>query len=334
MPVVVLRCFLFCLFFIVPPVGASAVQKDSANTRFYVACRDKRIYTIDVNQGRVVAVSDTFPELGNPTGLDISRDGQTLYIGSERGHWQRDYYPIVIVDVSTMQVKQKFHLEMGPPNGEWLDISAVYGLRVSPDGKTIFALYGHPKYEGVVVVNVERGTILRHLPELYFGQNQQNFTFSDDGQSAIRIHPKGIDTYNLETGEKVDSIPAPNLFASKGGLNPPWTRIDAPLCTIDSEKDGEHRRKIFRVRDRMTGKILRELNNFDLGFWSDFNQMIFTSFRPSGNGSIVNGVVRVNLHTGAYSSLIAPIGKYPTNIVSAGQEQSRSRSPSESGTSP
>ena len=327
----------FCLFFLaivyVPLVGAPVVQPDSANTRFYVACEDKRIYTIDVNQGQVVAVSDALPELGNPTGLDISRDGQTLYISSERGHWQRDYYPIVIVDVSTMRVKRKFHLKMGPPNDEWLGISAVYGLRVSPDGKTIFALYGHPKYEGVVVVDAERGTILRHLPELYFGQNQQNFIFSDDRQFAIRIHSKGIETYNLETGEKQASIPAPDLFASRGGLNPPWIRINAPLCVIHSErrinvKAGENPvRYILRTIDRMTGKVLLELDAETPVFYSDSNQAILSSG--------ISSVVRVDLQTGRFDSPIV-VGKDPTNVVSARQfiEPIRQGSPSEGGTSP
>ncbi len=310
----------------VPLVGAATPKTDSGNTHFYVACDDKRIYTIDVNRGQVVAVSEPIPELGNPTGLDISRDGRTLYISSERGYYigstktdfQTDYFPIVIVDVSTMQVKRKFHLEMGPPKGRWLDITAVYGLKVSPDGKTIFAGYAHPKYQGGdVAVDAETGAILRHLPGFYATRNQQNCTFSDDGRFATKIRSTKVDTYNLETGEKVVSIPAPDLFASGQGLNPSWRRLNGPLCIVDREKEGENWRKIFRVRDRTTGKILRELKDFDLGFWSDANQIVFTSFHSS-----VFNIVRVDLQTGAYSSSPIAIGEFPTNVVSAAGQPS------------
>ena len=317
---------MFFLFFIVaifvPLVGAATPKTDSANTLFYVACRDKRIYTIDVNRGQVVAVSEPISELGNPSSLDISRDGRTLYISSEwphgKGKRQDDYFPIVVVDASTMQVKRKFLLEMRPFNPKRLNNIpvSVYRLRVSPDGKTIFAMFPHPKYQGGnVAVDAETGAILRQLPGFFVDYNQQNFIFSDDGQFATKIRSTRVEKYNLETGEKIASIPAPDLFASGQGLNPSWRRLNGPLCIVDREKEGENWRKIFRVRDRTTGKILRELKDFDLGFWSDANQIVFTSFHSS-----VFNIVRVDLQTGAYSSSPIAIGEFPTNVVSvAGQ---------------
>ena len=309
----------FCLFFaavvFIPLVSVASVKTDSANTHFYVACGDKRIYTIDLNQGKVVAVSDAIPELGNPTCLDISPDGQTLYIGSERGHWQLDYFPIVIVDVSTMQVKRKFHLEMSPRIGQWPRISAVYYLRVSPDGKTLFAGYAHPKYQGGhVVVDAATGVILRQLRGFAVGQNQQNFIFSDDGGTAIRIRSTGIEAYNLKTGEKVASIPAQDLFASGHGLNPSWTRLDSPLCVINSKvidnvKEARNPvRYILRTIDRTTGKVLLELDAGTPVFYSDSNQAILSRG--------ISSVVRVDLQTGTFDSPIV-VGEYPTNVVSA-----------------
>jgi hypothetical protein len=321
---------MFFLFFIaavfVPLVGAATPKTGSANTHFYVACDDKRIYTIDVNLGQVVSVSEPLPELGNPTGLDISRDGRTLYISSERGYYigstktdfQTDYFPIVIVDVSTMQVKRKFHLEMGPPKGRWLDITAVYGLKVSPDGKTIFAGYAHPKYQGGdVAVDAETGAILRHLPGFYATRNQQNCTFSDDGRFATKVWSVRskiyYETYSLETGEEVASMSVPELFASRQGLNPSWKRIAGPLSVIHSRRRDVPRENenpvqyILRTIDRMTGEVLLELDAGTPVFYSDSNQAILSRD--------ISSVVRVDLRTGIFDAPI-PVGEYPTNVVS------------------
>jgi hypothetical protein len=319
---------MFFLFFIaavfVPLVGAATPKTGSANTHFYVACRDKRIYTIDVNWGQVVAVSEPISELGNPSSLDISRDGRTLYISSEwphgKGKRQDDYFPIVVVDASTMQVKRKFLLEMRQFNPNRLNNIpvSVYRLRVSPDGKTIFAMFPHPKYQGGnVAVDAETGAILRQLPGFFVDYNQQNCTFSDDGRFATRIwSARGKiynKTYDLETGEKVASIPAQDLFASGQSLNPLWRRVDGPLSVIHSKKRDVPRENenpvqyILRTIDRMTGEVLLELDAGTPVFYSDSNQAILSRG--------ISSVVRVDLRTGIFDAPI-PVGEYPTNVVS------------------
>ena len=323
----VLPALLFLAAFVFAPETPGQPAKGEKKAYCYVACGDRRIYTIDIGRGQVVAVSDPIRELGNASCMDISRDGKTLYIGSERGHWQADYFPIVVVDVNTMKVKRKFHLEMDPPTGEFLGLFAVYGIRASPDGKTIFGGYAKPKYSGgSVVVDAETGEILRHLG--FYVRQDQSFVFSEDGRYASDVEPEGVVTYDIQKGKKVAFEPSEELLASGRGLNPPWTRFESPLYDIDSDKYREggevHVRYTLKIVDRSTGRLLMERDTKEeqtgMGISKVAPFLVLHGDRYKvllplvGDVSEPGYVGILDIQTGKFEPPV-PVGKVPTNVV-------------------
>ena len=243
----VYRALLLILLAIISAPPAQAQSRKEENL-CYVACQDKRIYVIDISRKKVLDVSDPIPELGNPTCIDVSGDGKTLYIGSERGYMESSYCPIVVVDLNTMKVKRKFYLEIEEPSGY---ISAVYNIRVSPDGSKLFVGYANPKYRGgSVVIDADKGEILKHLKGFYVDQNS---SFSKDGRYVCNIRPDEIIVYDVQSGRKLKRS-LEYLLRLGQGLNPPWRQFKAPLCVIEKQKD----RYILKAVNRLNGKLLWE----------------------------------------------------------------------------
>lgn len=289
---------------------------EAAQPNCYVAGKDRRVYTLDIEKWQVAAISDPIPELGRPTCMDISRDGKTLYIGSEPGHYQMDYFPIVALDVRTMKVKSKFRLEPYPDTGY---ISAVYTIRTSHNGKTLFASYANPKYiGGSVVVDAETGAILRHL-SFYVSQNS---ALSDDGEYVSRIRKDRVRTYSLQNNQELPSVSVEELFSSGRGLNPPWANLKTPLCVIDRDRTSEgHIRHVFRVVDRSNGDILHEKSVYEqTGLSARYPLAISHSGRnmvllPTvGQGGASGYVISFDLDKARFGVPIN-VGAYPTNVV-------------------
>jgi len=293
----------------VPITGAREVHQA------YVVCGDGKIYVIDVEKGQLLTVSSVIPELaiGKPTCIDIDRSKKILYVGCERrlgkrymASKYRRYYPIIAVDLKRMEVIKKFTLDAG-------NICPVYEIKLSPDGRRIYAGYAHPKYRwsnpayggGSVVIDVSTGDIIGALS---FRVHPYSI-FSKDGRRVTEIRADRVTVYDVEKDERVLTWEASELFKKGLGLNPLGRKLKGPLCIIENHK-------VLKKIDRLTGKVLSQLT---LDGETMMKYPVITANGEKALISVIKGdfqgyIVIVDLMDDKIYARIK-VGRFPTNVV-------------------
>ena len=242
-------------------------EEKKENIFAYVACEDKRIYKIDLAKNEVILRSDEIRELGNPTAIDIDKKRGRLYVASERGHWQTKYSPIVVLDLSTLPIKvlNQFDLIVDEPMGEFIGVSAVYDIVVSPDGDSLYIGYAHPKYSGATpVVDSKTGEIIRRLDFII----NKGSIFSPDGKEVAAIWPSGSRSIEKDGrkelrewsgGVAVHDIEHNKMISRKEvkkdkiGLYPPWGKIETPYVYLKDYK-------LLTMYNRDSEKIVSQID--------------------------------------------------------------------------
>lgn len=236
----------------------------------YVAAADGKIYVLDLDSGSVIATSDVIEGLGKPTAIDIAPDSSLLYIASERGYRQNDYYPLVAVDLnSNFRVIKRFRID--PSSGPTLDptvlntnVRAVYRVVVSNDGTKLYLVYAAPGYEPTTVVDSDTGLILGQTSAVI----DRSTVFSPDGtqvaniwpsgsrvsdangEQTIRQWPGGVAVTDLFTG----AVESQRELVANRGLQPPWQEISEPFVYLRTPE------QVLEVYDRETGQLGVSLN--------------------------------------------------------------------------
>jgi len=293
----------------------------------YVACEDRRIYKVDIDKGEIVSKSDEIKDMGRPTAIDMDKINGKLYVASERGHWQLRYSPIIVIDIKSQPMKMinKFDLIVEKSDNPYTNVSAVYEIVVSPDGKYLYAGYAHPKYsKGTTVIDTQTGMIIGHLDFVI----DERSIFSTDGSQIANIWPGGS-KFIKKNGQEIErrwdggvavyDINRNQMISKKGakrdkiGLHPPWKKISYPLFVISNYK-------YLKAIDRDSGNILYEIKLGEVTGGSS------TSRRPLviDNGSKVvfsilgqgwqGYIVVIDLVNKALIKKI-PVGLGPTNVV-------------------
>jgi len=308
----VILSWLLMIHFFIP------VAEAQRTSQAYVVCDDGKIYVIDVEKEQLLAVSSVIPELtvGRATCIDIDRFKKILYVGCERRSGKRymaskyrRYYPIIAVDLKRMEVIGKFILDAQ-------NICPVYELKLSPDGKKIYAGYAHPKYRwsnpayggGSVVVDVSTGSIIRTLS---FSVHPYSI-FSKDGRKIIEIRTDRVIIYDVERNKRVSTWKADELFKKGLGLNPPGRKLKGPLYIVENHE-------VLKKIDRLTGKVLSYLT---LDGETAMKYPVITS---DGEKVLVSLIKRdfqgyVVIISSREDKIHAEIkvGRFPTNVVIRG----------------
>jgi hypothetical protein len=285
------------LLIVIALLVLSSASDHAENTKSNYAITvgmDRRIYIVDLNTLKVIKKSEPFMEIGRPTSIDYDKIRGRLYVASERGYlWEVNsrgrtpqvaYYPLTVFEIGAESIKlvDKYKLEEGEPLGEFETVWAIYEIKLSPDGRKIFAGYAHPKYHwsnpayggGSAVVDASTGNIIGVLS---FRIRQLNSIFSADGKKMCMIYPPGsriikkdgeekikkwkgyVVTYDIEKNQKIEKIEAEDLIRSKRGFNPLWGKIDTPIVKIPFESDGTGWRRL-KIYDRMSGEEISEID--------------------------------------------------------------------------
>jgi DNA-binding beta-propeller fold protein YncE len=300
----------------------------------YVACEDKRIYKIDLLKNKLINRTEEIIEIGRPTTIDIDPKNKKLFVGSERGHWQKYYSPIVALEIGTssMKVSSCFDLVVEKGIGDFIGVFAVYEIRVSPDGNELYVGYAHPKYsKGSTIVNSRTGKIIKGLN---FHINKGSI-FSSTGREVCNIWPGGskeialspgkkkikrweggIAVYDIVQNKRIILQRMPKAFKKKStiSLNPPWEKIKTPLSIIEEWK-------ILKQIDRDNGDLISvlDLKNMTKGLTTSVK---YPTIFSNGHKAIIpmigknyqGYVVIIDLKNKKITAKIE-VGRSPTNIV-------------------
>ena len=255
----------------------------------YVVCDDRRIYELDLTEGKLLRMSAPIVGMGGSDKTIAYADG-IVYVSALMGK-VLDFDPLIAIDVKRNFEVIGVHRFNAPPYDpeqpyDWVD--TVYAHALSPDGRRLFAFMSEP-YEGpaftldwpagkglakVVVVTGPEGAVMPWDE------------FSPDGKHIADIRVAGKRTGEDGDGNKIlkewngsVSIRATSggpwerkeLVANRG-LHPPWGRIEGPLVNVPHES-GTHRIDLY---DRDSGERLVEIDvQRTTGLWgSDRAQMV------------------------------------------------------------
>ena len=294
----------------------------------YVACRDKRIYVVDVARNKVVQTSGVFETMGGPTSIDLDSQHKILYVASDRGFWQERYSPILAIDISEWPLKivRSYELVVGPSEGPFADISAVYTIVVSPDGKKLYAGYAREGFaDGSTIVDAQTGKIIGQLNNLYVDPNS---LFSPGGDKLA--HMWSHDTRTAEARARITQSAAVVIYdlvqnkeisrtypvEGKIALQPPWGKIEWAFVGLAD-------RGVINLFDRNSGALLSSIDvNKMTGLHSasryatlfdDGNKIILPMVSYENKGF----VVAVDVVKGEVIQK-TEVGEYPTNVIISG----------------
>src|SRR4030042_1247049 len=185
--------YLIALFAVIVVAFAdniSFASEEKGKLFAYVACEDRRIYVIDMDKNDLIFKTDEVREMGRPTAIDIDQIRGQLYVASERGYWQENYFPIISLNINSCPIKiiKEFPLIIDKPTGKFEGVSAVYAIVVSTDGNNLYILYAHPKYYGVsAIVDRNTGNLIGSIDFII----RKSSIFSPDGKEVAEIWPSG-----------------------------------------------------------------------------------------------------------------------------------------------
>lgn len=309
--------------------SADALQVVAPEKIAYVASADQRIYVVDIAAGKLVSRSDPIDGVGRPTSLEIDQTGSILYIGSERGPNQNDYYPLVAVSAKDdFAVVRQYTIH---PDRQVIDkavlnpdVHAVYRVTKSKDGDRLFLLYSAPGSGLTTEFDLESAAIVREIDVPITA----NSIFSSDGTLVADIYPSGSRTDDgvttqwpgavlvreFATGAVISDV----KLSDDKGLQSPWADLASPFVYLARRKNS------LNVYDRDSGKVLSSL---DLSVVTgllptgadpkllDGGPYIVLTMMNSTEGVEPRGyVVVVDYMTGEVVFTVE-VGPQPTNIV-------------------
>lgn len=234
----------------------------------YTACRDRRIYVVDVARNKVVQRSDVFETMGAPTSIDIDKQNKILYVSSERGFQQEKYTPVLAIDISELPLKiiRSFELVVKPSETPFADIGAVYTIVVSPDGKKLYAGYAREEFEhGSAIVDAQTGKIIGHLNNFFVdkytlfspGGDKLANMWSHESKTAETKADKQekrwsafVVIYDLGQNKEVSRT---SPIDGRIVLQPPWGKIEWPFV-------GWADSGVINLFDRNSGVLLSSID--------------------------------------------------------------------------
>jgi len=323
-----------CVLGLVAGIAAGALilngspAKDGGEDYAYVACRDRRIYVVDAAGNQVVQASDVFAAMGAPTCIDLDRQNKILYVASERGFQQERYSPILAIDISELPLKivRSYELVVGPSEGPFVGLSAVYDLVVSPDGKKLYAGYAREGYEhGSTVVDAQTGKIIGRLINFYVDTyslfspggdkvadiwDRQNWPAETKTKKQEKVRSAAVVVYDLRENKEISRT---SVIGGKITLQPPWRKIEWPFV-------GWADQGVINLFDRDGGALLSSIDVGKLtGLWStsqyatlfDDGKKVILPMRSNGNKGFI---VTVDVVKGEIVSK-TEVGETPTNVI-------------------
>ncbi len=267
------------LFLVTRMTGVEHMQQEQGDTAqekipaSYVVSADRRIYKIDLESSQIIATSEPIEGIGRPTSIDIDRQNGRLYIGSDRGRGQREFTPLLVVDVNEdrFSVLERFTIDPLTDSADDSTVStpqvhAVYGLMLSPDGKELYLGYGGPGHKLTVVLDSFTGAIIREIDLPMFGASV--YTFSPDGRKIAEMWPAGsavIEQDGTEARREWGAgVAVGDLLTGKWisktaledgrGLRAPWESTSEPFVYFRDSN------RVMEVFDRDTGTVLSRVD--------------------------------------------------------------------------
>ena len=297
----------------------------------YIVSSDKKIYQLDLESGRVTANSPSIPRLGRPTSIALNHKTNLLYIGSERGHGQVSYDPIIAVNIKTMpfKVAKRFHTEpmfdiKNDPRKITPIINAVYWLMVSPDGKSLHVRdAGFVDKPLVTLVDINTGKPQK-WQSLAIGAND---LLSPDRRKIISMWPAGKRSGNTGTeksarqwkagmaiGDMEKGVWGQRQSLFNGKFQPPWGRVESPFIYIRPGTNS------LTVYNRDTTQVVSSFDLYELTNLVPAQQHVLplrfpNRFALSMVDSNRQGFVVIIDYLKKQSVLSIPVGPNPTNLV-------------------
>lgn len=187
--------FATFLFLIVLSVSTRAHGTNNPSELLYVVGEDRKIYMLDFVSGETVSISDSLPELGSASTVDLDREKNILYIGSESPFRSRDtWFSIVGVDMDRNKVVSKILLTTTTRRGRVRNMtSSVYVLKWAEGRRQIYAGAGG---HGNITINVHSGEVERKLDDYVLGPDD---IISRDGGTTMyyRFDKKSEDSFGI-----------------------------------------------------------------------------------------------------------------------------------------
>ncbi|HZF28654.1 MAG TPA: hypothetical protein VE907_06035 [Gammaproteobacteria bacterium] len=235
----------------------------------YIACADRKVYAVNLLDGTVLRESEVVNDIGRPTSIALAADS-TLFITSERGRGQNDYYPLIAIGLEDLDVRGTYTLN--PRGEEQLRNDApdnarlaAYSVVASPNGRTLYlglseASGGLTTLFDAVAGKVTGRSNVPILPGNYYLSPYRaqvaeiwpsgSRAAEEGGASAVREWSGGVLVRDIQTGEVVSRA---ELMGNRG-LTPPWTSEPGPYLHI---KPGTTE---FDAYDRGTGELIADID--------------------------------------------------------------------------
>lgn len=289
---------------------------------------------LNLEDGTTLSVSEPIDGIGRPTSLALDPETSRLYIGSERGFNQNDYYPLVAVDPNNdFKLVGQYTLDptrSGIDQSVLSDVYAVY--RVVPSETApgrLFLGYAHPDYGGSVaaIFDATSGEIVGKTAVPITGKS----VVSPDGSLVADLYPSGSRASNGETTEWPGAVVVRNIMSGERvskvelednkGLQPPWEHLPSPFVYLSRPEN------TLRSYERDSGQIISSIDLSELPelgptggepiYLAESNRVVLPmGGTPAAGGDPRGFVVIVDVASHETVKKIE-VGPHPTNIVLA-----------------
>ena len=294
---------------------------------------DSTVSAIDTGTNKVVA---TIPVATGPHGMQITQDGRTVFITGDGSS------SMSVIDTATDKVTKTVEVGKSPNgisltpddkqllvtvNGAdkvlWLDaktqatlgsvdVKKPHTVSITPDGKLAYVTSQDPGHFALVVLDVDKRTVLRSIPlektprDAEFGFDGKAFYFSEAGVNAIQV-----------LDPKTDKIVA----QIETGVSPHFVTVfkkQPNLGTITVQGPGE-----VALFDPATNKVVRTVTVGKQPHWltlSGDGKTIYTTNETSNTVSITD------VASGKTDTI--DVGKQPRKVVVQQTAQAAAATPS------
>ena len=281
---------------------------------------DSTVSAIDTGTNKVVA---TIPVATGPHGMQITQDGRTVFITGDGSS------SMSVIDTATDKVTKTVEVGKSPNgisltpddkqllvtvNGDdkvlWLDaktqatlgsvdVKKPHTVSITPDGKLAYVTSQDPGHFALVVLDVDKRTVLRSIPlektprDAEFGFDGKAFYFSEAGVNAIQV----LDPKTDKIVAQIDT-----------GVSPHFVTVfkkQPNLGTITVQGPGE-----VALFDPATNKVVRTVTVGKQPHWltlSGDGKTIYTTNETSNTLSITD------VASGKTDTI--DVGKQPRKVV-------------------